>query len=53
MPDYDMCSNKNCPSRKHCLRATAKPSTNQYYAYFPVLKGHEYCYAYKKEDNGR
>ena len=53
MTDFDLCNNKGCPSRKHCARATAKPSGYDYYGYFKVPEGHEYCFAYKKESNAK
>jgi hypothetical protein len=34
MPDITMCQNKQCPNASHCIRATARPSYGQSYAYF-------------------
>jgi hypothetical protein len=42
MPDITMCASKECPVRKKCYRATAKPSQRQSMADF-YNKNEENC----------
>lgn len=50
MPDFSLCSDTDCPSRKTCKRATTSPSAQQWYIESPRDPGSTKCHLFMLDE---